>query len=73
MKHVEKSSVLSIQQSQETFKSFLQHVLALSHGETDFMKPNPMQLVASCDMAFTLCSIPFRFMFKLKSMLWLKL
>ena len=28
--------------------------LALSHGETGFMKPNPMKLVASCDMALSL-------------------
>ena len=52
MKQVARIEQCSIvKQSHWTFKSLLQHVLALSHGETSFMKPNLMRLVASCDTA----------------------
>ena len=34
---------------------------SLSHGETSFMKPNPMRLVASCDKTFRDIHVVFIF------------
>ena len=50
MKHVARIEQYSIiKQPHGTSKSLLQHVLALSYGETGFMKPSSMKLVSPCD------------------------
>ena len=41
--------------------------LALSHGETGFMKPNLMKLVPSCDMAIS-CLIHFHLCYSFRTL-----